>query len=362
MRLLPSIALAILLPVSANAARAVMEGISASNNTVFVDTTTKRVHLSTQAYGDGVPTVSLYTTSNVVVGDSNACVLYATGTIKCLKIEGSIDYSTITAALNAKLSSVTINASLLNPEASLSLPLRVNSSSVAIKNASNFVLNSEIDSSSVAKFGSHGSSMTFTATGDNTFSLTTSSGIHIAAGTLYLEDGGIRWPNGVYQTSMTAGGGSGGSSVLVKTTTHTLTNTISANYGIACDNSIPQISEGVLLASATVTAASATNKFRIYVNGMLSSNGADFSVCAVFKDTTANAVAGSGRCNFISGANQIQVMTIIVEDVAGDTSSHLYSVRCGMGGGGLLEVNYTDGGRKLGGNAAFSVFVDEITP
>lgn len=61
-----------------------MENISASNNTVFVDTQTKRVHLSTQAYGDGVANVSLYTTSNVVVGDNNGCVIYATGSINCL--------------------------------------------------------------------------------------------------------------------------------------------------------------------------------------------------------------------------------------------------------------------------------------
>jgi hypothetical protein len=154
MRLLLNAALALLLPVSAHAARAVMENIAASNNTVFVDTQTKRVHLSTQAYGDGVPTVSLYTTSNVVVGDNNACVLYATGTAACKSFVGSIDYSTITAALNAKISSVTVNASLLNPEASASLPLRVNSSSVAVKNAGNFVLNSEIDASSVAKLSS----------------------------------------------------------------------------------------------------------------------------------------------------------------------------------------------------------------
>jgi hypothetical protein len=151
MRLLLNAALALLLPVSAHAARAVMENIAASNNTVFVDTQTKRVHLSTQAYGDGVPTVSLYTTSNVVVGDNNACVLYATGTAACKSFVGSIDYSTITAALNAKLSSVTINASLRNPQASASLPLGVDSSSVAIKNSSGFVLNMEIDPSSVTK-------------------------------------------------------------------------------------------------------------------------------------------------------------------------------------------------------------------
>ncbi len=82
MRLLLSSLAFLLFPVSGHAARAVMEGIAASSNTVFIDTTTKRVHLSTQAYGDGVSDVSLYTTSNVVVGDGNAIVLFATGSIK----------------------------------------------------------------------------------------------------------------------------------------------------------------------------------------------------------------------------------------------------------------------------------------
>jgi hypothetical protein len=157
------------------------------------------------------------------------------------------------------------------------------------------------------------------------------------------------------------GGSSSSSQLLVKTTTHTLTNTISATYTVACDNSIMQISEGVLVASATVTASASTNKFRIYANGMMASDGAAFAVCSVFKDTTADAIAGSGRCQYITGANQMEIITIIVENAAGDTSPHLYTVRCGTSSG-LSQVNFTDSERKLGGSAAFSIFIDEIVP
>jgi hypothetical protein len=161
------------------------------------------------------------------------------------------------------------------------------------------------------------------------------------------------------------GGGSSSSSsqVLVKTSTNAFSNTYNATAAaMPCDNSIPQITEGILVASTTVTASAAGNKFRIYVNGMLSAAAAQFAVCAVFKDTTANAIQDSGRCQYITGANQIEIFTIIAENVAGDTSPHLYTVRCGMADGATFQVNFTDSERKLGGNAAFSIFVDEIVP
>jgi hypothetical protein len=156
-----------------------------------------------------------------------------------------------------------------------------------------------------------------------------------------------------------AGTGAGAGSVLVKSTTHTFSGTYSASpTAMPCDDSIPQITEGVLIASVTVAAASATNKLRFIYSGWLSSNSAHYAVCAVFKDATANAMQDSGMCNYITGANQARNMTHVFEAVAGDTSSHLYQVRCGTGG--LVEINYTDGGRKLGGNSAFKLFVDEI--
>lgn len=62
------------------------------------------------------------------------------------------------------------------------------------------------------------SSSTFTATGNNIYSLTSSSGIHILAG-------GITWADNTTSTTATPGGGSGGNASLASTQTFTGANT-----------------------------------------------------------------------------------------------------------------------------------------
>lgn len=100
------------------AGKAIMEQIAATGNTIFVDTQTARVGVSTTGYGGGVSNVSLFTSSNVVVSSptsSNNIVLYATGTVSAARFEGSgagivdlsvpgssVDFSTITTALATK--------------------------------------------------------------------------------------------------------------------------------------------------------------------------------------------------------------------------------------------------------------------
>lgn len=83
-----------MMPAKAMAARAVMEGIQATNKTIFVDTGTARVNISTDGYRGNVPNVGLYSSSNVVVSNTagNNCVIYATGSIQCVgTVAGSAD-------------------------------------------------------------------------------------------------------------------------------------------------------------------------------------------------------------------------------------------------------------------------------
>lgn len=84
--MIPDTALALLLlplfsfPAAAQT-RAVMEGVVASRYTVKVDTTNARLLVSTYTYQGGISNVGLFTSSNVSIGNNNAVVLYATGTI-----------------------------------------------------------------------------------------------------------------------------------------------------------------------------------------------------------------------------------------------------------------------------------------
>lgn len=84
MRSLLLTAAVLLLSQSAHAARAVMEGIKATKETIFIDTGTARVLVGTGTYRGTVPNVGLFVGSNVVITDFSAnekIVLYATGAI-----------------------------------------------------------------------------------------------------------------------------------------------------------------------------------------------------------------------------------------------------------------------------------------
>ena len=79
--------------------RAVMEGMRTSDNTVLISTRTKRVLVSTTVYNGAIPNVGIYTSSNVVISDqaSNKCVIYATGAISCLTVNGALSGNAATA-------------------------------------------------------------------------------------------------------------------------------------------------------------------------------------------------------------------------------------------------------------------------
>lgn len=77
--------LAILLYSSqmAYGARSVMEGISASSNTIYVDTVNARVDIGTISYSGSIPNVGLFVSSNVIVsrgvGSNNFNIIYSSG-------------------------------------------------------------------------------------------------------------------------------------------------------------------------------------------------------------------------------------------------------------------------------------------
>lgn len=62
----------------ANALISVMEGLATTKDAVFVATTTPQLILNATSYNGLVPTVSLYASSNVVIG-SNSNIFYSTG-------------------------------------------------------------------------------------------------------------------------------------------------------------------------------------------------------------------------------------------------------------------------------------------
>lgn len=95
---------AVILAAPAAAARTLLEGTTASANTVFVDTKTVRVHIATAGYGGGVPNVALFSSSNAAWGTSinPGVVIYATGSV----VAGDIRSTTYTFTSGAVFGSV----------------------------------------------------------------------------------------------------------------------------------------------------------------------------------------------------------------------------------------------------------------
>lgn len=87
-------------------------------------------------------------------------------------------------------------------------------------------------------------SATLSGTGNNVFSLTTSSGIH-------LVNGVLRWPDGSTSTTASSGGGGSGNAVLAGTQTWTGSNTFAGSIYTSTMTGI--VGGAVLVASASVS-------------------------------------------------------------------------------------------------------------
>jgi hypothetical protein len=422
MRLLLNAALALLLPVSAHAARAVMENIAASNNTVFVDTQTKRVHLSTQAYGDGVPTVSFYTTSNVVVGDGNAIVLYATGSFN----SASLNASSLVSVPLVAVSSISASGALrvftnggtlalycdtagdcafggvtntsgdldVSDPTGASFDLRRADSSVDNGNTLGVInfwsedtstggtaIKARIRTQALATYGSadqaHPAGMFFgisntggnnatdymvltstslrgndslpldfssaslRAVGNNVYSLTTSSGVHILAG-------GILWPDGTVSTTAVgqSGGGSGsGDMVLASTQTVSAakihTSSVTAGPSIFTSTAItsglsPGVSHTAVFVNGWTLVASTnpSNAPVVHFSGLR--QGVRYRLEWDFEAMTSGVPAI--RWNAVSAGYQYASRGMRSDGSAIDTTSTSQS-ECGFTGGGSIGTN-----------------------
>ena len=82
--------LPLILPASVKAqnAKAVLDGVRTTNNTVLISTRNVRVLVSTISYSGAVTNVGLFTSSNVVLADNriDKVVLYSTGSVHGLRL------------------------------------------------------------------------------------------------------------------------------------------------------------------------------------------------------------------------------------------------------------------------------------
>lgn len=123
------------------------------------------------------------------------------------------------------------------------------------------------------------------------------------------------------------------------------------------DNTIPQITEGAEIVTASITPKSATNRLVIEAEcfGMVGSAGT--ITIALFQDTTVDALAASGVG---AGATTVVMPRIRHEMAAGTTSSTTFRMRVGPSSGAAnFYINGDTSARLYGGVGATRIRVTE---
>ena len=127
---------------------------------------------------------------------------------------------------------------------------------------------------------------------------------------------------------------------------------------IPWNDTIPQNTEGNQFMSLAITPTNSSNKLKIEVHVECAPPATNRVQAALFKDSTANALASS-RAIFASGAADSQ-MSFTHFMTAGTTSTITFKVRCGITTAGTFSFNGRLGVRLHGGVLASSITITEI--
>lgn len=201
----------LLLASPARAQKAVMEGVASSRYAIKVDTVNGRVDVATTSYTGAVPNTGLHVASNVVVDSPT-------------QKDSCVIYATGSLACLGEL-----------------------------------------------RF----SSGTFTGVGSATFSITSSSGIHLISGIIQMADGSV-----FFSTSQFGSGGGGSAS------------TMTVSFG---EDNFLQIVNGVTKSFTLSQTPQSSSAVWVVLDGLLQSGTSDYSVSGpVITMTTAPASNSSG--------------------------------------------------------------------
>lgn len=152
--------------------------------------------------------------------------------------------------------------------------------------------------------------------------------------------------------------------VLQMVRSETSANT-SGSTAIPGDNTIPQITEGFEVLTATITPVSATSKLYVqaFIYAMESTNVSDDLVVALFRDSTANALSVGTSLNG-SGGREVGAPMIATAYVnSNSTASTTFRSRIGTTGVSTVILNVVPGSvtyPKYGGVYVSSMTITEI--
>ena len=137
-------------------------------------------------------------------------------------------------------------------------------------------------------------------------------------------------------------------------TTHTALST-----QIPQDDTIPQQTEGTEILTVSITPKDAANRLRVRFQGQVGGSQLTFLTAALFRDSTADAVASNGIVNHANG--YAYMLGLEYEVAAGSTSATTFKIRVGPNAGNLY-LNGDSSSRYFGGTALATLIVEEIRP
>jgi len=140
---------------------------------------------------------------------------------------------------------------------------------------------------------------------------------------------------------------------------------------IPADDTIPQITEGNLILSCSITPRFSNSKLLVIgrLNGVENSTvSTSLIICALFRNDQTNAIVAEAQQNLIGniiGTTNIEggTFTLLRQIDASTTSTLTFSMRAGLGGAGSTEPFRWNGGqglRFLGGSQYSSITIQEI--
>lgn len=123
------------------------------------------------------------------------------------------------------------------------------------------------------------------------------------------------------------------------------------------DNTIPQNTEGVQFMSKAITPTAAPNLLEVFHQGLYTSTAAVQGAVALFRDSTAGALAAMG---ILMATNEMYPLAVQTIQLAGSTSSTTFKVRMGGGGAGTFRFNGFAGAQVYGGVVGSVLTIKEI--
>lgn len=143
--------------------------------------------------------------------------------------------------------------------------------------------------------------------------------------------------------------------------TATFTAAATGTTQIPADNTIPQNTEGDEYMTLAITPTNASSTLIVRVSTMIGvSTSTRYIACALFRDTTADAVGVTGT--FSVATNSTSHMSMEVPVSAASTSATTFKVRVGLNSTGTVTFNGANSARIYGAIPTSTMSITEILP